>query len=318
MREYSEEQVAERLPMSLALQAVEAAMRALAGGRAVNLSRRRLQLPRPAGDPPLAPRGAMLHSMAAAVERNGRWYMGYKIYSTGASGAHFTVGLYDGASGEPLARFAADRLGQRRTAAASGVATRLLASPHADTVAIIGAGWQGESQLEAIAAVRPIRQARVYSPTPERRERFAAAMSLRLGFEVAAVATSAAAVRGAPVVVTATSSRVPVIADGDLAAGVHINAIGSNAPGRQELEPATIRRAARLVVDSREQCQQESGDLLAALPPAAQGGWDRVEELAAVLAHPLPPPDPAALTLFKSTGMALWDVACAAAIWEQQ
>lgn len=313
MREFSEDEVADRLPMSLALQAVEAAMRVLAAGHAANLPRRRLQPPATSG----GSQRAMLHFMEAALERNGRLYLGYKIYSTGAAGAHFTVGLYDGVTGEPLARFAADRLGQRRTGAASGLATRLLASPHADTVAILGAGWQAESQLEAIAAVRSIRQARVYSPTPERRERFAAAMSLRLGFEVAAAATSAAAVRGAPVVVTATSSRVPVIADGDLAAGVHINAIGSNAPGRQELEAATVRRAGRIVVDSREQCEQEAGDLLAALPPPPAGGWDGVEELAAVLASPPPPRDRVSLTLFKSTGMALWDVACAAAIWEQ-
>lgn len=313
MREYSEEEVAERLPMSLALTAVEAAMRALAAGRAMNLPRRRLVSPSAPGAPPRA----MLHAMEAVVERDGRWYLGYKIYSTGRSGAHFTLGLYDGATGEPLARFAADRLGQRRTGAASGLATRLLAPVAAEDAAIIGAGWQAESQLEAIAAVRPIRRARVYSPTADHRERFAAALSRRLHLEVRAMASAAAAVRDAPIVVTATTAAGPVVADADLAPGVHVNAIGSNAPRRQELEPATIRRAARLVVDSREQSGQEAGDLLTALGPPAAGGWDRVEELAAVLAGAVQERDPHRLTLFKSTGMALWDVACAAAIWEQ-
>lgn len=316
MREYSEDEVAERLPMSLALAAVEAAMHALASGRAVNLPRRRLQPPPPPAGASRPPR-AMLHAMEAAVERDGRWYIGYKNYSTGPSGAHFTVGLYDGTSGEPLARFAADRLGQRRTGAASGLATRLLADAGAGEAGILGAGWQAESQLEAIAAVRPIRRARVYSPTADHRQRFAAILSQRLQIEVRAVASAAAAVRDAPIVVAATTAAAPVVADADLAPGVHVNAIGSNAPRRRELEPATIRRAARLVVDSREQCAQEAGDLLTALGPPEAGGWNRVEELAAVLAGPVQPRDPHRLTLFKSTGLALWDVACAAAIWEQ-
>lgn len=317
MREYTEEEVAARLPMSLALTAVEAAMRALGKGRAVNLPRRRLRPPRLAPTEGGTPSRAMLSAMEAAVERGGRWYIGYKVYSTGVAGAHFTVGLYDGGTGEPLARFAADRLGQRRTGAASGLATGLLASPHAAEAAIIGAGWQAESQLEAIALVRPIRRARVFSPSMERRNRFASVMSRQLGFEVCAVNSATAAVAGAPILVTATTAEAPVVADADLAPGVHINAIGSNAPRRRELEAATVVRASRLVVDSREQCQQEAGDLLAALPAPRAGGWNGVEELAAVLAGPTRDQDPNGLTLFKSTGLALWDVACAAAIFEQ-
>ncbi|MGH9535554.1 MAG: ornithine cyclodeaminase family protein [Terriglobales bacterium] len=313
MREFSEAEVAERLPMSLALQAVEDAMQALAAGRGVNRPRRRLFLPGP-----VRAGAAALHAMEGAVCRGGRWYLGYKIYTTGSSGAHFTVGLFDAADGQPLARFAADRLGQLRTGAATGVATRLLSAAGAAEAAIIGAGWQAESQLEAIAAVRPIRRARVYSPTASRRERFAAEMSQRLGIAVSPASSSSAALAGAPIVVTATTARAPVIADADLSPGAHINAIGSNAPGRQELEAATVRRAARLVVDSRQQCQQEAGDLLAAFAPPYAAGWDQVEELAPALAMGPRPRDPAVLTIFKSTGLAIWDVACAAAIWEQQ
>lgn len=314
IREYSEAEVEERLPMGVALDAVEQAMHALAGGQAVNQPRRRLSLPAASGG---LRSQAMLHTMDGAVCRNGRWYVGYKIYSTGSAGAHFTVGLYDGESGAPLARFAADRLGQRRTGAASGLATKVLAAANADDVAIIGAGWQAESQLEAIAKVRPLRRIRVFSRRVENRNRFAHNMSRRLGIEVIPSPSAAAAVQDAAIIVTATTARTPVVADANLAAGAHVNAIGSNSAGRQELEVATVLRAARLVVDSREQCRQEAGDLLTAFAASRESGWGRVEELATVLAAGSQSRDPGALTIFKSTGMAIWDVACAAAIWEQ-
>ena len=313
VREFSEAEVEERLPMSVALEAVAAAMRALAAGQAVNQPRRRLSLPAAPGGPRSR---AMLHAMEGAVYRNGRWYFGYKIYSTGSAGAHFTVGLYDGETGAPLARFAADRLGQRRTGAASALATQFLSPADADDVAVIGAGWQAESQLEGIAMVRPLRRIRVFSRRVENRNRFADKISQRLGIQVAPSQSAAAAVQGAAIIVTATTAPTPVLADADLAPGAHINAIGSNAAGRRELEAATVLRASRLVVDSREQCRQEAGDLLAAFADQ-DSGWDRVEELATVVAAGPRPRDPGALTLFKSTGMAIWDVACAAAIWEQ-
>lgn len=313
VREFSEAEVEERLPMSVALEAVAAAMRALAAGQAVNQPRRRLSLPAAPGG---ARSGAMLHAMEGAVYRNGRWYIGYKMYSTGSAGAHFTVGLYDGETGAPLARFAADRLGQRRTGAASALATQFLSPADADDVAVIGAGWQAESQMEGIAMVRPLRRIRVFSRRVENRNRFADKMSQRLGIQVAPSQSAAAAVQGAAIIVTATTAPTPVLADADLAPGAHINAIGSNAAGRRELEAATVLRASRLVVDSREQCRQEAGDLLAAFADQ-DSGWDRVEELATVVAAGPRPRDPGALTVFKSTGMAIWDVACAAAIWEQ-
>jgi alanine dehydrogenase len=191
-----------------------------------------------------------------------------------------------------------------------------LSPADADDVAVIGAGWQAESQLEGIAMVRPLRRIRVFSRRVANRNRFADTMSQRLGIQVAPSQSAAAAVQGAAIIVTATTAPTPVLADADLAPGAHINAIGSNAAGRRELEAATVLRASRLVVDSREQCRQEAGDLLAAFADQ-DSGWDCVEELATVVAAGPRPRDPGALTLFKSTGMAIWDVACAAAIWEQ-
>lgn len=301
MKFFTESEVAELLPMDEAMAAVEASLLAQSRRAATNHSRRRLAVPG----------GVLLHAMEAAVELDGHWYLGFKMYSTSRQGAHFLVGLYDGADGRPLAWFEADRLGQRRTGAASGIATRVLARPDADSLGLIGAGWQAESQLEAIAAVRPLRRVRVFSRDRERRERFARTMSARLGVEVQPADSAAAAVEAAAIVVTATTAREPVLPDAALAAGVHINAIGSNSPQRRELEAATVRACDRIVVDSLAQCLGEAGDLLAGLTD--DHDWSRVEELAAALGRPRQ--SPRERTLFKSTGLALWDVACAARIW---
>ncbi len=302
---FSEEDVDRLLPMSEAIAAVEQAELALATAAGVNLPRRRLSVPQ----------GAVLHDMCAALQRPERWYLGYKMYSTSRCGARFTVGLFDGQTGEPLARFAADRLGQRRTGAASGVATRLLASPEASELGIIGAGWQAESQVEAICHVRPIQKVRVYSRDPARRASFAAKMQTRLDVEVLPVDSAAAAVEGAAIVVTATNSKTPVLPDQALAERVHINAMGSNAVHRRELESATVRRADRIVLDSLQQCLQEAGDLVAALGDAPHG-WSCVEELGTALAGKRGYNPESRLTIFKSTGLAIWDVACAAVIYE--
>lgn len=307
VKTFTEHEVAEWLPMSEALAAVEAGMRSWARQAAFNHNRRRLAVPH----------GAMLHAMEAAVELQERWYLGFKMYTTSRQGTHFLVALYDGLTGEPLAHFEADLLGQRRTGAASGVATRLLARPDAQTAGLIGAGWQAESQLEALCAVRPVRQVRVYNRTPEKRERFARMMSARLGVSVQAADSAAAAVRDAAIVVTATNAREPVLPETALAPGVHINAIGSNQAQRRELEAITVCRADRIVVDSIPQCLKEAGDLLQALGADAQSdGWGRVEELATALEQQRGRKNDPERTLFKSTGLALWDVACAARVWE--
>lgn len=303
MRRFTEAEVERLLPMSAALEAVEASLRAQASGAALNQTRRRLA----------APAGARLNAMEGAVEMDGRWFCGAKLYTTSRGGAHFTVLLWDGATGEPLAEFEADRLGQRRTGAASGIATRLMAAEDADAVGLVGAGWQAESQLEGVAAVRPVRRARIYSRSAERREAFARKMSERLGIEARAAESAAAAVEGAPIVITATNAAAPVVADAALAAGAHINAIGSNQPQRRELETETVRRAEWVVVDSVAQCVLEAGDLLYAL--GGDGGhlWGRVEELAEALTQKRRR-RAGERTLFKSTGLAIWDVACAARI----
>lgn len=311
---FSEADVERELPMAAALEAVEASLRALAAGQGVNHPRRRMFLPH----------GLGLHAMEAAVllpprdgNGPGRWYCGAKLYTTTRKGEHFVVNLFDGETGEALASFDADRLGQRRTGAASGVATRLLAAPGASRLGIIGAGWQAESQAEAICAVRPIQLIRVYSRRPETRQAFAEKMSERLGVAVESVAQPEHAVQEADIVVTATGSKEPVVPAAALPHGVHVNAIGANALNRREIDSDTVLGADRIVVDSIEQCSIEAGDLVMALGAPDQPAWSRVEELGEALAAGHGRSGNVRRTLFKSTGIALWDVACAARIWEK-
>jgi ornithine cyclodeaminase/alanine dehydrogenase-like protein (mu-crystallin family) len=158
-------------------------------------------------------------------------------------------------TGEPLAVVEGAYLTALRTGAASGVATRLLARPDSRVVAVIGAGAQARTQLEAVRAVLPVEEVRVYARSPDGAAAFAAEVG------GAAVASPAAAVRGADVVITATTSSEPVFDGGDLAPGTHVNAVGAFTPAMRELDDAAVR-GARLVVDSRAGCLAEAGDIL--------------------------------------------------------
>jgi len=195
MLSLTEAQVRELLPMDRAIELVEAGLRHWAAGRAENHPRRRLQL----GS------SAMLHYMTAVDLETG--YLGAKLYTTHPqTGAHFYVLLFS-TDGTPLASIEANALGQIRTGAASGVATRYLARAGAQVVGLIGSGFQAQTQLEAVARVRPVREARVYSRSEENRRRFAGEMQAKLGVAVRAVASAAEAVRGAGIVITATNAR---------------------------------------------------------------------------------------------------------------
>src|SRR5436190_16205647 len=210
----TEEEVDRLLDMRAALAAVEEAFRELGAGRATNRPRRRLGVP-----------NGMLHIMPAALPSQG--VLGFKAYTTFPNGARFLFHLYDSETGELLALIQADRLGQRRTGAATGVATRYLARPEAAVLALFGAGWQARSQLEAVCAVRSIREARVYSRSPERREKFCAEMQTAVGATLLPAASPAAALDGADVVVTATTCREPVFDRPVLQPALHVHVVGT-------------------------------------------------------------------------------------------
>jgi ornithine cyclodeaminase/alanine dehydrogenase-like protein (mu-crystallin family) len=291
----TEQEVRERLPMTEAVRVVEQAFQGLAAKRAINQPRRRLILPG----------GSVLHYMAAGNTE----YFGAKIYSTHPKhGGRILFLLYRSEDAKPLAVFEANHLGQIRTGAASGVATRYMARQDARTLAVIGSGFQARAQVEAMRTVRPIERVRVWSRDEKRRRQFAEECAAQ------AVATAEEAVRGADIIVTATSSREPVLDAGWLAEGAHINAMGSNQAARRELPAALVARAARIAIDSLEQARMESGDLLL----AGEAAWNHVVELQEIVAGNSPGRvAPAELTIFKSNGLAIEDVAAAAHIYEQ-
>jgi ornithine cyclodeaminase/alanine dehydrogenase-like protein (mu-crystallin family) len=257
------------------------------------------------------PTKSTLHYMAGSDGR----YFGAKIYSTNPRhGAHFRFLLYRAEDAEPLAVMEANHLGQIRTGAASGLATELLARPDARRLAIVGSGFQAKTQLEAMLAVRPFEEVRVWSRSAEKRAAFAEEGRARFRANVLAAATAEQAVRGADVVVTATNSAEPVLADEWIAPGTHIDAMGSNQARRRELPGELVRRADLLVTDSVEQSRMESGDLLLAL---GDTGWERVAELKDVVAGTIRRGGPDAITIFKSNGLAVEDVIAAAAVYEK-
>src|SRR6266567_1682115 len=289
----TESDVRELLPMATAVELMEGAFRRMAAGESLNHPRRRLILPS----------GSVLHYMAGADGP----YFGTKIYSTHPRhGAHFLFLLYAAADARPLAILEANHLGQIRTGAASGYATNLLARPDAATLGVIGSGFQARTQIAAVRAVRPIRQVKIWSRSEEKRR------ALARECNATAVDTAEQAVRGSEIVVTATNAKEPVLAAAWISPGTHINAMGSNQAQRRELPPDLILRADLIAVDSLEQARMESGDLLLALDPAEWSAHPIVE-LKDVKARP----SPDAVTIFKSNGIAVEDVASAGYVYEK-
>jgi len=304
----TEEDVRDLLPMPVCIDLMQTAFQRLASGEAINQPRQRLILPT----------GSVLHYMAAS---DGQYY-GAKIYATNPRhGAHFLFLLYRAADAEPLAIVEANHLGQIRTGAASGLATKFMAREDAATLAIIGSGFQARTQLEAMLSVREISQARVWSRDPAKRAAFAADGAARFGIPVRAVETAEQAVRGAQIVVTATFAREPVLSSEWVEPGTHINAMGSNQANRREIPAELVRRADLIAVDSIEQARMESGDLLMA-------GWTgdgRTGLLACLVelkdvatGRVQARTAPQQVTLFKSNGLALEDVIAAAFVYERK
>jgi ornithine cyclodeaminase/alanine dehydrogenase-like protein (mu-crystallin family) len=285
---FTESDIQELLPISEAIRLMRMAFEALKIGRAINQPRRRLILES----------GSVLHSMAGAVGN----YFGTKFYSTNPRyGAHFYFFLYDSKTAQPLAMMEANYLGQIRTGAASGYATDLLANPKAETLAIIGSGFQARTQLDAIRAVRPIQTVRVWSRSEEKRLKFAEERS------VTAASSAEDAVRGADIVVTATNAKDPVLESSWISDGTLVNAMGSNVANRRELPADLVKRAALVAVDSLEQAKIEAGDLILA------DSWANVVELQNIEPHH----DPNHVTIFKSIGLGVEDVAAGAYIYER-
>ncbi len=285
----TESEVQKLLPMSACIEMIRRAFLELRAGKAQNQPRRRL----------LLPTGSVLHQMAGSFGA----YFATKIYSSNRKhgGLHQVfVHLYDAETGRPLALLEANVLSEVRTGAATGYATELLSAPDASVLAIIGSGLQARTQVEAIRAVRPIHEVRVWSPTPEHAARFAADLNCTLA------ESAEAAVRGASIVVTATTAKHPVLEASWVGPGTFVAAMGANMLNRRELPEDLVRAAGLVTVDNLEQARVEAGDL-----NLEEGS--NVVELKDVDANY----DPARITIFKSLGIAVQDAAAAAHVYEQ-
>ena len=222
--------------------------------------------------------------------------------------------LMDAELGTPLAVMDASYLTAVRTGAASGVATDVLAAKDARVAAIFGAGVQGKTQLEAVAAVRPIRKVLVFDVDPRAAAAYAAEMGRRLSLDVEP-ASSPEALREADIICTATTSTVPIFSDRDLKPGVHINAVGSYKPHVREIPGETIRRA-KVYVDQKQACLEEAGDLIIPLREKLIDEGHILAEIGEVLAGLKPGRgSDDEVTVFKSVGNAALDLAMASLVF---
>ncbi len=300
----TEQDVTNLLTMNDALAAVELAFKAQATGDATNESRRRVRA-----------NGAILMTMSGAITSLGTF--GLKAYTVAKGKARFHVSLYDTATGELLALIEADKLGQMRTGAASGIATKYLAREDAISVGIYGTGWQAQSQLTAVCAVRKIESVKVFSRSEEKRNLFSLKMSEQLGIANITAVSEPQAAADSDILITVTSSAKPVLEGAWLKPGTHINTAGGNSIMRSEVDDEVIKRSNFIAVDSKDQAKIEAGELVF---PVEKGllTWERVQEVCHVVNGAVQGrKSPEDITLFKSLGLAIEDVATATWIYRK-
>ena len=223
---------------------------------------------------------------------------------------HALVVWLSAATGEPVAFMDGAAVTAMRTGAASGVATRLLARPDATTLGVIGAGAQAAWQVLAVAAARPIRRVLVHARGAAGRDRFAADMAESTGLDVRAVSTAREAVEAADVVCCATTATTPVFDAAWLRPGTHVNGIGAFQRSMVELPPGLFSVASVVAIDAREAALTEAGDLIAAVEAGLVAETDLVE-IGTIDSGWVESRDADAVTVFKSVGLAIQDVAAA-------
>jgi ornithine cyclodeaminase/alanine dehydrogenase-like protein (mu-crystallin family) len=294
----TEQNVAELLSPADAVEAVEACFRRLAAGAVENRPRYRLRLEN----------GALAVMAASDLELG---YAGAKVYSGFGDGARFGVLLFRADAPELVAVIEADKLGQLRTGAASGVAARHLARGEARSLGLIGCGWQAESQLACIRAALPgVERVVAYCRNEERLRAFCEAHGAEPGQSHGDPASC-------DVVVTVTNSPDPVLRGEWLEPGALVCAVGANDGRRRELDNVVLERAAFVCCDSREDAKSESADLI---EPVESGvlDWLEVHELQEVVAGDVAGrQSDEDIVVFKSNGLAAWDVAAAVAVVER-
>jgi len=311
----SREDIARCLSMHEAVAVVKRAFALLSAGKTVVPPRVHIDVPDRDGVVLVMP-GYLPEQQALTVKT-------VSIYPRNAGdgfpAVHALVLAVDPRSGAPLAVLEGAGLTALRTGAAAGAATDLLARAAAVRAAIFGAGVQGRTQLEAVCAVRPIREVWVYDVDAEAAQTFAREMEEKIAAQIRVASSASEAASAADIICTATTSAEPVFEDRDIRPGTHINAMGAFEPDKREVPAETVKRA-RVVVDSREACMEEAGDLLI---PLREGiideGHIAVElgEIVSAAASGRAAPGRSSeqeVTLFKSVGVAVQDAAAAAAV----
>lgn len=284
----------------MAAAAIEQAFREAATGTTALLARQRI-----------VAAGLKVSAMAAILP--GMGVAGAKVYTTRDGAFRFVVLLFDSATGAPLATIEADALTEIRTAAVTEVVARRMAPGTGGTLAVFGSGVQARAHVRALA--RALRPDRIGLVSRGEAGALCSALAAETGSPVTPM-TAEAAVRDARMVVTATRSTTPLFDGGWLSPGCLVAAVGSTLPHARELDDTTLRRAGVVLVEDRAQAMAEAGDLILG---AASGALDmrRVIELAPALAGDHPAGQGGDIALFKSVGIALEDVAVAAAIWQR-
>jgi len=294
----TERDVAELLDMPSAIVAVRDAFLARARGEAVIVPRQRWEFA-----------DRRLNVMGGGLRAPKR----FAVKSYGAAVSH--VLLYSAEHGL-LAIIESNLLGQIRTGAASAVASERLAGANARKVGMIGAGFQARTQARALQAVGRLGELAVFVRTRSDLEAFCAELAGELAVPVRAAASAEAAVADADIVVTITNSATPVVMRDWLKAGTHVNAAGANAANRRELDPEIVLQAATVVTDDIEQAKLEAGEFID-LAKAGKLDWSRVKALHQIVAAPNFAREAGALTVFKSLGVGLEDVAAASLIYDR-
>jgi alanine dehydrogenase len=306
MKSWTESDVRASVTLPAVIDAVERVLTHEAAGRAWNLDKSMASWPAPTADEPAA-RGSA-HALGA-VDLDAQLAI-FKTWVNTPAGASALLTLFSAADGTTLGVAEAGTAGALRTAAVSGVATRWLAAPDAEELAVLGAGRQALRQVEAVAAVRPLRSVRVWSRTPARAEALAERVRDGLGLETIVAGSVADATKDAPIVTLITRAAEPFLRAEHLAPGTHLNAVGGILPTHAEFEPALLGESALTVVDSVPNARRGSRELREFYGADADE-WADVRTLADVVAGGVRRPRDPRCTVFKGMGMGLSDLAVA-------
>lgn len=299
----TEDDVRSLMDMEKSILITHKVFKELAAGRAKNEPRQRVKAP-----------GIILHTMSAASEYLG--YVGWKAYTTTRDAAQFHVAIYDQETGEMRALIEGDFLGQLRTGAASGVATEYMARPDSKVVGLFGTGLQARTQLQAVCLTRKIEFVSVYSRNFENCSKFAEEMIELCDVEVTASHSPDETAAEKDIVICATNSKTPLFDGRVLDEGTHLNVIGSNHRTRREIDRTTIKRADVIVCDDVEQCKIEAGDFM---QPVDEGitDWRLMHNLCEIVAErETGRATDDQVTLFKSVGLAVEDIAMGVKVYE--